>query len=94
MQSFIVLALLVSELAGGQNDLPFYFDPLVLNVTKNTLSFKGYKHNLLWASAKTYMHGIERLFSTHVRKMYKMEDSLKHFLPTGYTKAESDSVDV
>ena len=32
MQSFIVLASLVSELAGGQND-----PPLVLNVTKNTL---------------------------------------------------------
>ena len=33
MQSFIVLASLVSELAGAQNDPP----PLVLNVTKNTL---------------------------------------------------------
>ena len=34
MQSFIVVASLVSELAGGQND-----PPLVLNVTKNTLVF-------------------------------------------------------
>ena len=33
MQSFIVVASLVSELAGGQND------PLVLNVTKDTLVF-------------------------------------------------------
>ena len=33
MQNFIVVASLVSELAGGQNDPP----PLVLNVTKNTL---------------------------------------------------------
>ena len=32
MQSFIVVASLVSELAGGQIDIP-----LVLNVTKNTL---------------------------------------------------------
>ena len=32
MQSFIVVAILVSDLAGGQND-----PPLVLNVTKNTL---------------------------------------------------------
>ena len=33
MKSFIVLASLVSELAGGQNDPPF-----VLNVTKKHLS--------------------------------------------------------
>ena len=34
MQSFIVVAPLVSDLAGGQNDPP----PLVLNVTKKHLS--------------------------------------------------------
>ena len=33
MQSFIVLASLVSELAGGDQNDP----PLVLNVTENTL---------------------------------------------------------
>ena len=39
MQSFIVLASLVSELAGGH--LGGQNDPLVLNVTKNTLVLKG-----------------------------------------------------
>ena len=38
MQSFIVLASLVSELAGGQND------PQVLNVTKKHLSPLRVKH--------------------------------------------------
>ena len=36
MQSFIVLACLVSELAGGH-----LTSPLVINVTKNTLVRKG-----------------------------------------------------
>ena len=42
MQGFIVVASLVSELAGGQNDPP----SLVLNVTKNNLALQPYKH---WA---------------------------------------------
>ena len=43
MQSLIVLASLVSELAGGQND-----PPLVLNVTKNTLVI--YRNFILFIS--------------------------------------------
>ena len=38
MQSFIVVASLVSELAGGFKMTP---PPLVLNVTKNTLVLQG-----------------------------------------------------
>ena len=43
MQSFNVVASLVSELAGGKND-----PPLLLNVTKNTLVLQGLitNHNL------------------------------------------------
>ena len=37
MKSFIVVASLVSELAGGQND-----PPLVLSITKNTLRVKAF----------------------------------------------------
>ena len=58
MQSFIVLASLVSELAGGgQNDPP----PLVLNVTKNTLVFNDFENEnlnyMVPSSLKKFLNG-------------------------------------
>ena len=61
MQTFIVLASLVSELAGGQPP------PSVLNVTKNTLVLQGLKGNsgfsTSWAQMKE--HEISKITSHH-----------------------------
>ena len=78
MQSFIVVASLVSELAGGQN-------VLVFNVTKNTSVLKGlrFKSN---SNDKTWMYVISNLFQTHHQTQTRVQ-SVKKFIGKKRTPA-------